>query len=211
MNIRTTTFMLAVAFVATGIAAGSDTVSEAIQDNLLIPTAAAEEDEESDEEEEEGTAGELYANASADMTGEEGKSIGDLTFEQSETEVEVYGLMSNSAAKELFGNHDNGPFALFVHEGDECGEPGDFEGIGEPLDVEGSEGLYTGALGNLETKEGESWVKAEFTTDEVTVGGGDTDVSGLLAVIYESDNDGEAEPMGGAGDPIACGVLEPSE
>lgn len=54
--------------------------------------------------------------------------------------------------------------------------------------------MCTGDLDNLETSEDGPYLDPSFSVDHLSVGGGDTDVSGRMVVLDESESDGETEP-----------------
>ena len=144
--------------------------------------------------------------AGTDIIGADGAVIGKATFEQTPTGV----LMSVEVAGLPPGGH-----GIHLHATGSCTpnfkaatghiNPGKVKhGLRNP------EGPDNGDLPNLFAATDGS-AKAEFFTTRVSVAGGDLpallDEDGSAVIIHENPDDHMAQPIGGAGGRIGCGII----
>ena len=145
--------------------------------------------------------------AGADIIGTDGAVIGKATFEQTPTGV----LMSVDVAGLPPGGH-----GIHLHAVGACTpnfkaatghiNPGKVKhGLRNP------EGPDNGDLPNLFAAADGS-ARAEFFTTRVSVAGGDMpallDEDGSAVIIHENPDDHMAQPIGGSGGRIGCGIIE---
>ena len=144
--------------------------------------------------------------AGTDIIGTDGAVIGKATFEQTPTGV----LMSVEVAGLPPGGH-----GIHLHAVGSCTpnfkaatghvNPGKVKhGLRNP------EGPDNGDLPNLFAAADGS-ARAEFFTSRVSVAGGDMtallDEDGSAVIIHENPDDHMAQPIGGAGGRIGCGII----
>lgn len=145
-------------------------------------------------------------SASAEIINADGEVIGKATLQQAPTGV----LISFEASGLPPGAH-----AIHLHSVGSC-EP-DFKAATGHINPEKTQhgllnpdGPDRGDLPNLFVAADGS-VKAEFFTTRVSLQGGDgslLDDDGSAFIIHENRDDHMAQPIGGAGGRIACGVIK---
>ncbi|HLT46006.1 MAG TPA: superoxide dismutase family protein, partial [Rubricoccaceae bacterium] len=108
---------------------------------------------------------------------------------------------------------DEGLHGVAVLEAAACAEAdasGHFDPSGAPHgDPEDPRPLHhAGDLGNVRASEGGARMDRIFTDVRLD---GPTSVVGRVLVVHEGQDDLNTQPDGGAGAPVACGVVEPVE
>jgi superoxide dismutase, Cu-Zn family len=146
-------------------------------------------------------------SANAELINGEGKAIGNATLSQMEQGVHI----SVEAEGLPPGTH-----AFHIHETGEC-EPPDFKSAGDHYNPGGHqhgwnnpEGYHAGDLPNVHVQD-DGVLAIEYFTDAVTLGEGEAtlfDDDGSAIVIHVGEDDYETDPTGGAGDRLACGVIQ---
>ena len=148
---------------------------------------------------------------SADMAAVElidvgGAVIGKATFEQTPTGVLMYVEVAGLPP----GSHGIHLHAVGSCTPDFKAATGHINPDAVPHGLRNPEGPDSGDLPNLyATADGSA--RAEFFTTLVSVAGGDApallDADGSAVIIHEQPDDHLAQPIGGAGGRIACGVI----
>lgn len=149
-------------------------------------------------------------NANAQLINPDGEEIGNVSLDQLEQGVRIYGRAEGVAS----GTH-----AFHIHETGECQTP-DFESAGghyNPTDNQhgwdNAQGHHAGDLPNVHVQD-DGVLAIEYFTDAVTLGEGETTVfddDGSAIVMHEGADDYETDPAGDAGSRIACGVIEAAQ
>jgi Cu-Zn family superoxide dismutase len=105
---------------------------------------------------------------------------------------------------------DAGPHGMHVHMGTDCTMPGTHL---NPLNAPhgaanaGAAARHLGDLGNV-TADASGMVD-EMIRDSLL--SGDASFLGKVLIVHKGQDDLTTQPDGGAGDPVACGVIEPAE
>lgn len=147
----------------------------------------------------------------ADMLNNEGKSVGTITAQKGPE-----GLLLTVDLKDL----PPGPHGFHVHAVGDCSDHDHFEKAGghvrESDDKHGllnPEGPEPGDLPNL-IVHADGTVKAEIYAPDLEIGGDDEenvlDADGSAFMIHANPDDHKTQPIGGAGERIACGVIKAS-
>jgi Cu-Zn family superoxide dismutase len=106
-----------------------------------------------------------------------------------------------------------GAHGFHLHETGDCGSGGSAAGAHfNPMNMPhaGPDAVshHAGDLGNISAgPDGE--VHTRFTTRSITVREGPTSVIGRAVILHVNRDDLTTQPSGNAGNPIACGVVEP--
>jgi Cu-Zn family superoxide dismutase len=107
-----------------------------------------------------------------------------------------------------------GRHGFHIHETGDCTSPdgasagGHFNPEGTPHGLPEADAAHAGDMGNVVSNVlGRS--KGVRVNKRATLGGGPADILGRAVAIHEKQDDGTAQPAGGAGRPIACGVIKP--
>ncbi|MDQ3001131.1 MAG: superoxide dismutase family protein [Fibrobacterota bacterium] len=116
---------------------------------------------------------------------------------------------------EIIGLLPNRTYAMHVHEYGNCSAP---EAAGEHFDPVGSNThgtpgaspgqKHAGDLPNIRTDDN-GRAKVDVTSQMLGIGASDFSVIGKSIVIHASQDDYQTQPAGGAGEKIACGVIQP--
>lgn len=136
----------------------------------------------------------------------EGEEIGTGTLTATPkgllVDVEVSGLPADS----WLGFH--------VHEQGVCDAEGGFKSAGDHFNPTNANhglmaegGAHAGDMPNQYVP-ADGVLKTQVLNSAVSIGGGDTDVSGRAIVIHGGSDDYESQPSGDAGDRIACAVIK---
>ena len=149
--------------------------------------------------------------ASADVMTPDGSQIGTVQFHQGATgvllRVDVSGLTPGA-----HGIHLHGVGSCSPDFGAAGGHINPEEGVHGLLNLDRSaDGQDSGDLPNLYVA-ADGTARAEFFTTLVTVAGGTMpkllDNDGSTVVIHENPDDHEAQPIGGAGGRVGCGIIK---
>lgn len=159
---------------------------------LMVPQAYAQE-----------------TSATARMAGADGSDNGIVTFNQTKSGMlHIVVEMTNLAP----GSH-----GLHIHEKGACDSAGGFKSAGghyaggKEHGINSENGPHAGDLPNVHV--GENGVlKVEFFTDRLSLGEGGAnplmDTDGSAVVLHAEPDDYASAPAGGAGNRVACGVIE---
>lgn len=154
------------------------------------------------------------AEATATLLGADGRVIGEATFREGPR-----GVVMRLAVRGL----PPGPRGMHIHRVGVCHDHdegfmasgGHLDGVGEvPHGLLNPDGHHEGDLPNLIVHEDGS-ARVEIYIPEVALAAEDgrpqlTGGDGTALVIHENEDDHQSQPIGGAGDRIACGVIEPA-
>ncbi|MFC4075706.1 superoxide dismutase family protein [Salinithrix halophila] len=142
-----------------------------------------------------------------EMENAKGKEVGTATLQEETKGVEV-----RLNGKGL----PPGKHGLHIHEQAECDAP-DFKSAGKHFNPEGKEhglenpkGAHAGDLPNLKVKK-DGTAQLSAIAKGVTLGKGKHSLvgkKGTALVIHEQPDDMKTDPVGKAGDRIACGEIE---
>ena len=148
--------------------------------------------------------------AVAEFIDTQGRSIGRANLEET-----PHGVLLTIRVDGL----SPGPKAFHIHERGTCEDPeAEFDAAGAHLGsatakhgLRHPEGPEAGDLPNLVAGE-DGAVRAELFTTMVSLGGAEgrttmLDEDGAALVIHEDADDHFSQPIGGAGSPVACGVI----
>lgn len=154
-----------------------------------------------------GAAHAAHHAAGAEIIDTSGKTIGKAMVQQGSTGVLIYVEVEGLTP---------GPHAIHIHSVGTC-EP-DFKASKGHVNVAGKmhgllnpKGPDEGDLPNVFVA-ADGTVKAEMFSTRVSIEGGDAallDADGSAFVIHENRDDHSAQPIGGAGGRVACGVIRP--
>jgi Cu-Zn family superoxide dismutase len=106
--------------------------------------------------------------------------------------------------------------AFHVHEGESCEHDQRFETAGGHLNLTGTEhgflndtGPHSGDMPNQYVA-ADGLLTAEVFNGYVSLNGGPTDITGKTLMIHAEPDDYASQPAGGAGERLACAVIEPA-
>jgi Cu-Zn family superoxide dismutase len=146
-------------------------------------------------------------SASADVLGMEGASIGQATFTQGPTGVLIHVEIAP-------GGLTPGWHGLHLHEVGDCSDTGTFKlSGGHQGKHDGAHGLLNSVLGPEPGDLPNAWAAADGSAgyeafsslfDLVSA----LDADGLALLIHAGPDDQVSQPIGGAGDRVACGVIK---
>ena len=141
--------------------------------------------------------------AAAQLSGPGGVS-GTLTFTQETGGVHVVARVEG-AKPGMHGFH--------LHAGGTC-DPPDFKTAGDhfnptnvPHGAPTAAQHHAGDFGNVEVGT-DGTGNADFTTAELSLGGGANDALGKVVILHEGQDDLTTQPSGNSGPKIACGVVQ---
>lgn len=112
---------------------------------------------------------------------------------------------------QIEGLHPNAQHAMHVHEFGDCSKPdatsagGHYNPEGHPHGLPGDEVRHAGDFGNIQADE-QGKATFDFTVDNITIAGHRNPIIGRAMIIHAKPDDG-GQPVGNAGDRIACGVI----
>lgn len=151
------------------------------------------------------------ASATAELINTDGESIGEASLQQGPAGVVIDLSVSGLPA---------GWKAIHIHGTGTCDDPGEgFQASGGHVNPEGVEhgflnakGPDAGDLPNFYVHDGGT-ARAEMFNERVSLDGGIMgatllDDDGSALVIHENRDDHRAQPIGGAGSRLACGVIQ---
>lgn len=106
-----------------------------------------------------------------------------------------------------------GVHAFHVHENADCGDDGKaagshFNPLSMPHGAPSDASHHAGDFGNL-TADANREAHTTFITRSIRVSAGPLSVVGRAVIVHESADDLRSQPSGNAGDPIACGIIQP--
>lgn len=150
------------------------------------------------------------ADATATLMGRDGATLGTVTIHQGPA-----GLALTLEA----GNMPPGPKAIHIHAVGDCSDGAEgFKASGGHLNPEGhahgylnADGPDAGDLPNFHVHDdGTAWAQMfnQRVSLDGSVGARLLDSDGAALVVHENPDDHRAQPIGGAGGRIACGVIE---
>jgi superoxide dismutase, Cu-Zn family len=131
-------------------------------------------------------------------------SVGVITFEQQGNQVTI---------NANFTGLPPGAHGFHIHENGDCGGKaaknagGHFNPTKAKHGPPESGNRHAGDFGNL-TADDSGSAAFSMTTDSLTVTEGADSVVGKAIIIHAKKDNGKTQPSGGAGDAIACGVIE---
>jgi Cu-Zn family superoxide dismutase len=142
----------------------------------------------------------------AEIIGTDGKVIGKATMRQGPTGVLIYVEVNGLSP---------GAHAIHIHSVGTChpnfkASKGHVNVAGKKHGLLNPEGPDNGDLPNIFVS-ADGTAKAEMFTTRVSIEGGDEallDADGSALVIHENRDDHSAQPIGGAGGRVACGVIK---
>jgi Cu-Zn family superoxide dismutase len=152
----------------------------------------------------------LAQEVTSDILNNKGESIGTINATKA-----ADGVLLNVDLKSL----PPGPHGFHVHAVGDCSDHDHFKkAAGHVKDEEGDEhgllnpkGPEAGDLPNLIVHQ-DGTVKAEIYAPDLEIGGNDPenllDKDGSSFMIHANADDHKTQPIGGAGDRIACGVIK---
>lgn len=146
----------------------------------------------------------IVADAHVYVKDLKGKEIGHVVFKPHGSQgVLIEGEFHHLKPNSLHGIH--------VHEVGDCS--GNFDKTGGHFNPAGyqhgkpHDHTHAGDLGNIKTdRNGKGTIK--FTTDKLSINGGDHDALNRSLVIHENKDDYKSQPAGNSGKKIACGVIK---
>jgi len=148
------------------------------------------------------------AHATAELINNDGEVIGNAEFIEGTT-----GILIKIDARDL----PPGPHGMHLHATGDCSDHHHFHAAqghimedGKPHGFLNPEGPHAGNLPNLIVHE-DGTVKVEFYTELLQLNSGDTpvlDEDGATLIVHANEDDHFTQPIGGAGDRIACGVVK---
>jgi Cu-Zn family superoxide dismutase len=104
---------------------------------------------------------------------------------------------------------DAGPHGIHVHSGTDCAEPGPHlnpqNAPHGPANA-GAAARHLGDLGNI-TADASGMVEEMLRDSQL---GSDSTFIGKVIIVHKGQDDLSTQPDGGAGEPIACGLVEPA-
>lgn len=145
-------------------------------------------------------------SASAEIIGVEGNTIGQATFTQGPTGVLIRVELPP-------GSLEPGWHGLHLHETGDCSDTGTFKlSGGHHGKQDGAHGLLNAELGPEPGDLPNAWVAADGSAGYEAFSslfqlGAALDGDGLALLIHEGPDDQTTQPIGGAGDRVACGVI----
>lgn len=106
-----------------------------------------------------------------------------------------------------------GTHGFHVHENGQCGNDGSaagshFNPLSMPHGAPSDASHHAGDFGNV-TADANREVHTTITTRSIRVSPGTTSVLGRALILHARADDLTSQPSGDAGDPIACGVIQP--
>jgi len=145
-----------------------------------------------------------HAEATIKMLGENGATVGTITFDQQGKQVTMKGT---------FTGLKPGKHGFHIHEKGDCGGK-DAKNAGMHFNPSNSKHgppesgtRHAGDFGNI-TADKDGNASFEMTTDSLTVAPGVDSIANRAIVIHAKADNGKTQPSGGSGTPIACGVIE---
>lgn len=146
-------------------------------------------------------------SAHADLKGQDGKSMGGATLEQTPNGVLINATLSGLSP---------GMHAFHIHETGKCEPPfksagGHFNPEGHKHGLKNPAGLHAGDLPNVDVG-ADGKARFQFFAHGVTLETGKKnsllDADGSSLVVHKEADDLATDPAGAAGDRIVCGVIE---
>ena len=144
--------------------------------------------------------------AKADVKDAEGKSVGEVSLEET-----PHGVLVSADFKGL----PAGVHAMHIHEAGKCEPPfksagGHFNPGAKEHGMKNAKGMHAGDLPNIEVP-ADGALKVQALVQDVTLGAGAKSLfgkNGTSIVLHAGVDDYATNPAGNAGDRIACGVIE---
>lgn len=142
--------------------------------------------------------------ATATLVDANGKTLGNIAFQQDDDEVEVKGQLTDLPANSKHGLH--------VHEGKSCDGPS-FASAGEHFNPKhkshgGTDGKdrHPGDLGNVKSNDS-GMAKVDLEV-KAMLGTSKESLVGHTLILHAKEDDTKSQPAGKAGDRIACAVIQ---
>ena len=152
----------------------------------------------------EADAAEGAAEATAAMTDAKGNSVGTVALEQGAQGTVVHARLTDL---------EPGTHAFHVHKIGKCEAP-DFKSAGDHYNptekahgVLAEAGYHAGDLPNIHVSESGT-LEIEFFSEQLKLDDNLFDADGSSLVIHTGTDDYRTDPAGGAGERVACGVIE---